>query len=414
MNAVYKNKQYIKFSAYGFLKNLRLFDAFILLYLLQNQLTYTQIGLLYAIREISTNLFEIPSGLLADTYGRKYALMASFGLYILSFGIFYVGTLFFYFALAFAFYGIADAFRSGTHKGMIMDYLSQQGWQASKIEYYGHTRSWSQRGSAISSVLAGLIVLYTGNYKYIFMASMIPYLLNIVLISSYPNALNLSKLHASKRNFSHSFKSFIKVVRQVNVLTLINNSALHSAYLKAVKDYIQPLLFAISVTIPWWGQRPMAEKSGVLIGILYFIIYMLSASVSKLAGKAAAVNKTKIAFVTLIAGFSLGVITGYMMLQQYKIPALIAFVGIYLIENLRKPILTGLVADHVPASQLVSVLSAQSQLKTILTSVLAISFGLIADHWSIGVAILTVSATLILVLLASNLIKKLEGLNEAL
>ena len=56
---------------YGFLKNLRFFDAFFILFLLEKGISFTQIGLLYAIREVITNLFELPSGILADTFGRK-------------------------------------------------------------------------------------------------------------------------------------------------------------------------------------------------------------------------------------------------------------------------------------------------------------------------------------------------------
>ena len=66
-----KNKQYYKFSAYGFLKNLRFFDAFFILFLLEKNLTYTQIGLLYLIREVFINLLEVPSGIIADTFGEK-------------------------------------------------------------------------------------------------------------------------------------------------------------------------------------------------------------------------------------------------------------------------------------------------------------------------------------------------------
>ena len=53
-----------------------------------------------------------------------------------------------------------EAFRSGTHKAMIIQYLKIKGLLKLKTEYYGHTRSWSQRGSAISSLIAGGLVLY--------------------------------------------------------------------------------------------------------------------------------------------------------------------------------------------------------------------------------------------------------------
>ena len=79
-----KDTQYFKFCSYGFLKNLRFFDAFLLLFFLENGISYTQIGIIYATREIIINIFEIPSGIIADTYGRKNSLIAAFLAYIIS------------------------------------------------------------------------------------------------------------------------------------------------------------------------------------------------------------------------------------------------------------------------------------------------------------------------------------------
>ncbi len=78
MGIIIKDRQYFKFCIYGFLKNLRFFDAFFILFLVEKGLPYTQIGILYAVREIFINIFEIPSGIIADTYGRKNSLIGSF------------------------------------------------------------------------------------------------------------------------------------------------------------------------------------------------------------------------------------------------------------------------------------------------------------------------------------------------
>ena len=131
MISIIRDKQYYKFCAYGFLKNLRFFDAFLILFLLEKGLNFTQIGVLYALREIIINVFEIPSGIFADTYGRKISLVNSLILYIISFIIFYLSSEFYLFSIAFISFGIGDAFRSGTHKGMIMQYLKINNWQIS-------------------------------------------------------------------------------------------------------------------------------------------------------------------------------------------------------------------------------------------------------------------------------------------
>ncbi len=394
-----KDKQYYKFCAYGFLKNLRFFDAFFILFLLEKGLSFTQIGILYAVREIVINVFEIPSGVFADTFGRKTSLLGSFLLYIFSFVVFYFSTGFVFFLGAFVLYGMADAFRSGTHKGMIMDYLKLNDWETQKINYYGHTRSCSQKGSAISALVAGLIVFYYGNYQTIFLFSIIPYLINLVLIWSYPKELNKITFYSKKKErprISATFKSFYAVIKRPDILRIVHSSAVHSAFQKAIKDYIQPLLLSVAFIIPILSQVEMQKKNGLIIGAIYFIIYLLTSQASRMASSFDKNTKRNSSYSTLIYGFLFGLISGVFYYFDLWVFSLVAFIGIYLIENIRKPILTGILADNVPNEILTSVISAQSLWKTIITASIALLLGFLADYYGIGIAFVVVSMILLL------------------
>ncbi len=389
--------QYHKFCMYGFLKNLRFFDAFFILFLVDKGLPYSQIGLLYAIREITINIFELPSGIIADTYGRKTSLIASFIVYIFSFVTFYIADELWLFMLAFILFGIADAFRSGTHKGMIMDYLKLKQWGQHKIKYYGYTRSWSQAGSAISSLIAGIIVFFSANYNSVFIYSIIPYLLNLLLIISYPNILDKTTKQTNKRyniGLIETLKSFFRTIKQPGLIKIINTSATHSAFLKAVKDYIQPVMVHVAMLIPVMYYIDADKKNGLFIGIFYFIICLTSSRSSQLSSMFTQKHKSSIANITLFIGFISGILTGILYYKELWIPALITFTGIFIAENIRKPALTGFVADNSPNEVLTSVISAQSLLKTILTSLFALTFGVIAEYFNIGIALLSISSFL--------------------
>ncbi len=392
-----KNRQYYKFSTYGFLKNLRFFDAFFILFLVESGMSYTQIGILYAVREIIINVFEIPSGIIADSFGRKSSLIASFIIYIISFIVFYLFTSFWMFMLAFSLYGIADAFRSGTHKGMMMDYLKSKSWANQKILYYGYTRSWSQKGSAVSSLIAGLLVFYSGQYQDVFLYSIIPYLLNLLLIISYPQELNRTNKKKKDEQLKLTIHSLINTVKQPFVIQLINTSALFSAYLKAVKDYIQPLMVNIALMIPLFLQVDADKKNGLFIGVFYFFIYIITSRASQLSAKTASKTHRNIPYITLILGFVAGIACGVFYIYEMWILSMIFFVGVYVIENLRKPILTGYITDHVPGEILTSVLSVQSLLKTMITAFLALVFGMMADAYGIGASFIGVSLTLVVI-----------------
>ena len=409
MSEIVRDRQYIKFSLYGFLKNLRFFDAFIILFLVEQGTPYTQIGVLYAVREIIINVLELPSGIIADTLGRKSALAASLFIYIISFCIFYFSHNFWLLLAAFSIYGIADAFRSGTHKGMIMDYLELTGQGRQKISYYGHTRSWAQAGSALSSLIAGSIVFYSADYRSIFIYSIIPYFLNFLLILTYPGSLNYSRKtpeNKSSEGFIITVKSFFRTIREPGVLRLLNTSALHSAYLKAVKDYIQPLMVSIALILPVLNGIDQEKKNGLVIGLIYFFIYLLTSRASKVSYRYARGKRENIPLISLIIGFGLGLACGLASVLELWLISLLFFVGIFIIENIRKPILTGFVADRVPNDILASVLSAQSLLKTIITAFLALLFGVLADLYSIGISFIAVSLFLVITTLALNILVK--------
>ncbi len=394
-----KDRQYYQFCAYGFLKNLRFFDAFLLLFFLENGLSYTQIGLLYSVREVSINFLEIPSGILADAWGRKYSLVLAFALYILAFAAFYLSTHFYWLLAAVFLMGVGDAFRSGTHKGMIMDYLRAKGWSQHKVSYYGATRSWSQKGSAISALVAGFLVLYSGDYRSIYLLSILPYLFNFINILSYPQFLNRSSQKAKIKQLpspKNVFQNFLKAIRQKGVRPIINSAALHSAYLKSIKDYIQTVMLAIALALPIMLDSGEKEKSGLIIGILYSLIYLLNSQASRFSYLLTRTPKLRTANRTLLVGLAMGLLSGIMIYLEYWWLAWALFVCIFVIENLRKPILTAMLDEKVPDHVFTSVLSSQSFYKTLLVSVLSLSFGFIADRANIGIALMLISASLFL------------------
>jgi len=391
---IIKNKQYYKFCFYGFLKNLRFFDAFFILFLVEKGLSYTEIGSLYAIRELIIHFAEIPTGIIADTYGRKNALVTSFLSYIISFIIFAYGTSYGYFMLAFVLYGLADAFRSGTHKAMIMHYLKLNSWETQKVSYYGATRACSQRGSALSALIAGIIVFYSGNYQTIFFISILPYIINMLLILSYPSELNSIK-KGKRKSIKKSIKDLFLIIKKPKVFSIVHASAVFTAFQKSVKDYIQPLMVNVAVSIPFLIGYASQKRTGLLIGIMYFILFLLNAYASKNAGKVAKRFKNT-SNITLIIGFSIGLISGFVYQINWWLLALILFTGIYIIESIRKPIMTGLLTEQVPNEILASTISAQSLYRSLLTAMLSLGFGYTTDLFGLGYSLAIISSVLLM------------------
>ena len=217
-----RDKQYYKFCLYGFLKNLRFFEPFLILFFVSKGLSFFEIGILYAIREISINIFEIPSGIFADTFGRRKTLAFSFLIYITAFIIFYFGYDFALFALGMIMYALGDAIRSGINKAMIIEYLKRTEQLQYKVNYYGHTRSWSQIGSALSSLIGGILVFYNQNLDAIFLFSIFPHLLDFFNVLSYPSYLdeNIKQSDSPVESLKMTLIVFWDVLRKKEPLPL--------------------------------------------------------------------------------------------------------------------------------------------------------------------------------------------------
>jgi len=398
-----KNLQYYKFCSYGFLKNLRLFEPFLILFFLEKGLSYAQIGTIYAIREIARNMFEIPSGVMADIFGRRRTMIFSFSSYIISFSVFYLFDSFGLFIVAMIFYGFADAFRTGTHKAMIFEYLKIKKITNLKVHYYGHTRSWSQKGSALSSLIAATFVFFYSDYTTIFLITTIPYLLDLILIASYPKNLeggygNRGSGITIKESFINSFKDIKYSLKKSGAIKCVINVSIFSGYQKAIKDYIQPMIGALALSYPLLYGMDEKQQTAVFIGILYFIIYNFTSLASKQSGNLDDSRGNKALNITLLGGFFIGMTSGFFYGMEFMIPAIVFFIGIYIMENLRKPIGIAYISEHFDEHILASSLSLASQSETVFAAIFALMMGFLAEFFGVKWAILIISALLLIIL----------------
>lgn len=397
---IQKDKQIYKFSAYGFLKNLRFFDPFIILFFREMGISFFEIGILFSIRSIFTIIFEIPTGIIADSYGKKNSMIFSFISYIISFIIFYSLTQYKFYIVAMILYSAGESFRSGTHKAMILTYLKFKKWDDLKVEYYGYTRSWSQKGSAISALIAGGIVLLTGQYKFVFLASIVPYIMELFLMISYPKLLNEHRQNREKnpllkkiyRDYKFTIKNFIKAFNNLQFVKSIFNSTLYDGLFKTIKDYIQPMIKMYALTLPIIFFTE--DKQGVIvISVVYFILYLLTSAASK---HSATISKKFTSIISAVnisylIGIFLSIAVGIFYLVNFKIVAILIFIFLYVFQNFRRPINVRIISDNISYNVLSSGLSTESFLKNIIQVILAPLLGILVDTYGVGIGIAIIS-----------------------
>ncbi len=372
-----------RFSLYGFLKNQRYYDPFLILAFREKGLSFFQIGILYGFREVCTNLFEIPSGALADLYGRRRAMIFSFCAYIVSFATFAISKSLPMLFGAMFFFGLGDAFRTGTHKAMIFDWLRLQDRLDEKTKVYGFTRSWSQMGSAVSVLIAGVLVFYRGNFTDIFWFSIIPYLLNILNFLGYPKELDGDRqsefsLKAVARLLGSALK---RSVQFPPLRRLVFEGMGFEGMYKASKDYLQPILKQTALALPFLVTWSESKRSALLVGGVYFVLYFLSSFASRNSHRVSdwrGGDEGAAQFMWWIDLVLFAFLIPALWFGWY--PAIIAlFVGLAILQNFWRPGLISRFDAQSTPDMGATVLSIEAQAKSLATILLAPLLGWLVD-----------------------------------
>ena len=412
-----KDRMFYKFALYGFLKNLRFFEPFIILFFRDADLTFFQIGTLFSIRDLATNVLEVPTGVYADAFGRRRSMVMAFVAYILSFILFFSFHGFTLFALAMILFAFGEAFRTGTHKALILEYLKLNDMQHLKVEYYGRTRAASQLGSALNSLIAAALVFSSGNYRYIFVASILPYIVDLINLATYPPELD-GELVQMRRGamggqLGATLRTFLGVFKHPLARRAILNSSGFDAFYKATKEYLQPVLQAFALSLPILVALDQTRRSAAIVGIVYFGIYLLTSYASRSSARfgrrfrdiAQGIN------LTFLAGAVFLLVAGIAAQWQWDVLAILVFLGLYLLHNFRRPMNVALISDQISNRVMASGLSAESQLTTIFMAILSPLLGALADWLGVGIGLACLGG---LMLVLGLLVRVQAGLGEAL
>ncbi len=372
-----------RFCLYSFLLRQEYFAPFIVLAFLEKGLSYTQIGMLLAIREITVALMEIPSGAIADGIGRRKTLVTSFLGYIVSFLIFGLASNFMMLIPAMLCFAVGEAFRTGTHKAMMFEWLSLEGRKDEKTTIYGITRSWGKMGGAICVIPATLLVFFTNSYSWIFFLSIIPYLINCLNVATYPKALDGEHgEHRSVKGIIGLLKeAFVEVLTRQELRRIVTETMCYEGLFKIGKDFLQPIIKTMVLTLPvlmmWKNEKRMA----VMVGIVYFTLNMLSSVASRKSGAFVKKAGSEAKAAGWLWWLELSVFSGALLAVclGLELIMVILFIILLVAQNLWKPVQVARCAEETDKKKMATVLSIQSQVKSLFLAVTAPIIGYSID-----------------------------------
>ena len=415
MQKIKDSKLMWKFRFYGFFKNLRFFEPFLLIMLLDPiiGLSLFEIGLLVSIREIFTYMFEIPSGVIADKFGKKRELLICFIFYIISFVFYFFGldpdvavSNLVFLVIASIFFGLGESFRSGTHKAMELLWMENEDLLDYKTHVYGSTRAYSLLGSALSAILAVFLKIFISANKWIFLITIIPYILDFILIASYPSYMNDHQPITGGywNQLKIGFKGVGPTLKSKKIRKAIFSSAIYDAIYKTLKDYIQPIMVIfIAIFLVQIGKDETDTETtniyiSIILGGTYCIFYLISSLSSKNAFKLKELfHHAKTSMDILFDLFAL-ILLLLALFMSIEIPIIIVllYLLIYVFENFRRPLAVDYMGEVIPKEERATILSIESQIKSISVLIFAPLFGFIADY-SIPLLFLILAISMVII-----------------
>jgi len=379
-----------RFSLYGFLKNQRYFEIVFLLFITDTQyglgFSYLQWGLLVSFRSLCVIIMEIPSGAIADLFGRRRSMIISFVSYIAAFAVFGFSQFYWHLFIAMFFFAIGEAFRTGTHKSMIFTWLRNRGRIKEKTQVYGYTRSWSKIGSTVSVILGVVIVFSLQQYNYVFYFAIIPYAIGLINFLTYPAELEGQPgTDVGVREVCvHLWECLRNAMAIKRLRRLIVESMSFEGVYKALESYLQPVVVGLALLIPIFVGLSDIRRGILMLGIVYAVLHLCEAYASRKSHRLADSAGGEEGGSRLLwkAVFAIYIALIPLLFFEYYYVAIIGFIALAIIQNLWRPMLISRFDHYASETHGATVLSIESQAKSFSTMIVAPILGAAVDFIS--------------------------------
>ena len=223
----------------------------IVLFFQEHGLTLTEVMILQSIYSFSVALFEIPSGFIADVFGRKRTIVLSTIFTFIGFLVFSFFGGFYAFAIAQVLVGIGGSLMSGSDSAIIYDTLLETNSKTTYTKIEGRTYAIGNFSEAFAGILGGFLAVGS-----IYMPI---YVQTSILFFSIPIAFTLIEPSMHKENkLDRSFKAVLEVVKFAMVdnqklkWLIIYSSAMGVATL-SMAWFAQPFFKSINIPLAYFG-----------------------------------------------------------------------------------------------------------------------------------------------------------------
>ena len=338
----------------------------IVLFFQEHGLSLTEVMILQSIYSLSVALFEIPSGYIADIFGRKQTIVFSTIFSFIGFLVFSFYGGFYAFALAQVLVGIGGSLMSGSDSAIIYDTLLETKSKTSYTKIEGRNYAIGNFSEAAAGILGGFLAVGS--------LYLPVYVQTSILFFSIPIALTLVEPTMHKDNkLDRSFRAIMEVVK----FSLVDNTRLRWLIIYSSAMGVATLSMA-------WFAQPFFKEVGVPLAYFGILWAGLNFSAGLTSFNAHQFDKKENNYKLLIY-LSLGMITSFILLGfNSSMFGLVFILIIYLLRGIVTPILRNAINENTTSNKRATVLSIRSFIIRISFAICAPILGYIAENYSLA------------------------------
>ncbi len=222
------------------IQNLDLTRGIWMIYLASKGMSLTQLGLLETIFHITSFLMEVPTGAIADIYGRRVSRIVGRFLSLTSVVILLLANSFVWFAISFVITALSYNMESGAGDALIYDSLKELDDESGFMRISGNKEMIYQMAGIVSFMLGGYLA--TKNYDLAFLITIIVGTMSFgySFLFVEPNVGRNEIDHSSKGHLLRQLKESVGVLKMhKRVMFLIIFSQLIMSFVTTVFYYLQ-------------------------------------------------------------------------------------------------------------------------------------------------------------------------------
>lgn len=373
-------------SRYGknilFLYAFSFFDGFIMAYVIE-RLFWAERGMsvnmvvsseiLYSIIVV---LLEVPSGILADIFGRKKMMLIAGLFSVIELTMIYFAHSYSMFMIAILLAGISNAMESGSMQALMYDSLAMEKREEDFEAVYGRFHVFDTIGSTLAALCGGITAHYLGfEFNYILsIGSKIFAFVILMFLTEVPRQA-INQVKHSFTSFGVYLKEGSKFFKNHNIIFCycVNGMVLGACW-NYIDEFWQLLMQAVKVPVILFG----------LISVLYSVFTIPgNLLVNRLKNKIS--YSTFFCMIPFIYGTCLTIIA-YM--DSYWVLLPMMFMGAW--HGIMEPLLDGAIHHNTNSAVRATVESMVSFIMKLLSIGVGLVFGLFAESsifhgfWSLG------------------------------